>query len=308
MAVSHNAERGLVALSLPGHRGGTKDILRATKLASSKTRNLRHFADEFFPTEARGNLFQPEPGCSDATFVGSAADMAGLASMMLNCVAEELSSVSGATGIAHLVVQPHIIPQLRRGQRPYARLELAATKVLNEQCAGYEVRLSGDAVRQLHAQINEPPTHYQEGSETGGLLFGERDDSIGVIWIDEVSGPPPDSKASPRKFLCGIRGTGATNRRLKKSSRLSTAFVGMWHTHPSSLPTPSKVDVEGMLWLVGDEEFTSPKSLLLIVSTMTSDWLCGAYLFSRRMILDTCAATVEPTGVRGITEVKERDR
>src|SRR3546814_7707768 len=43
--------------------------------------------------------------------------------------------------------------------------------------------------------------------ETGGLMFGEIDDSHRHIWIDEVSGPPPDSEASCSKFLCGTAGT-----------------------------------------------------------------------------------------------------
>jgi hypothetical protein len=44
------------------------------------------------------------------------------------------------------------------------------------------------------------------GAQHGGLLFGEQDDSAGVIWVSEVSEPPPDSSGSAEEFVCGVEG------------------------------------------------------------------------------------------------------
>jgi hypothetical protein len=39
--------------------------------------------------------------------------------------------------------------------------------------------------------------------ETDGPIFGEID-AHQVIWVDSVSGPPPDSVMSETQFLCGL--------------------------------------------------------------------------------------------------------
>ena len=93
MAIGHHASRGMVVVALPSHSGGSLDVCRRLKLEACVTADLRHYLDEFWPAERRA-VFQPEPGCSDATFIGSEADVAGLAALMLNLAAADLRRAS----------------------------------------------------------------------------------------------------------------------------------------------------------------------------------------------------------------------
>jgi hypothetical protein len=60
------------------------DLDRRAKIAFANAINGRHVLDEFWPSSSGSErLFQPEPGCSEPTFVGSAADVFGRTSHQL---------------------------------------------------------------------------------------------------------------------------------------------------------------------------------------------------------------------------------
>src|SRR3989442_10631927 len=94
----------------------------------------------------------------------------------------------------------------------------------------------------MHAWKIRSERKVGEHVETGGLLFGERDDLLRVIWVNEVLGPPSDSKASETAFVCGTQGTAEASVEKSERSRGSLQFVGLWHTHPDSIPLPSGTD------------------------------------------------------------------
>jgi integrative and conjugative element protein (TIGR02256 family) len=102
-------------------------------------------------------------------------------------------------------------------------------------------------------------------AETGGLLFGQIDDFLKIIWIDEVSGPPPDSLASSAGFVCGVAGTSELNAEKSARTRGSVRFIGMWHTHPYGRPRPSCTDLRAMSELWKLPYFTARHFLMLIV-------------------------------------------
>ncbi len=117
--------------------------------------------------------------------------------------------------------------------------------------------------------------------ETGGLLFGKRDDALRVIWVDDVIGPPPDSVCSPEKFVCGIKGTQEATKKRKEQSRGSMEFVGMWHTHPQDVPLPSTTDLSGMAQILASGEAPPLRSLLVIVGWEHDGILLGTSVFNR---------------------------
>src|SRR5206468_1929240 len=118
-------------------------------------------------------------------------------------------------------------------------------------------------------------------NETGGLLFGERDDAAKIVWVSEVSGPPPDSRASPTYFQCGISGMTELNAEKKKRSKRSVQYVGMWHTHPDSLPVPSLTDLEGMEQIVNATGGAPTRPLLLIIGQTNAGPAVGAYIITK---------------------------
>jgi integrative and conjugative element protein (TIGR02256 family) len=247
MAIGHDARRGMVVLSLPEHTGGPLDVSRRLKLEACNQAVLSGFRDEFWPAERRP-FFQPEPGCSDATFVGSSGDVAGLAALMLNLAAADLAAPpdkAAATG--HFLVQPHAAGA---GGCPSASFAWRPDHVSVDVHAGYQIRISPTAWAEMRSGIARSRDAVGPEVETGGLLFGERDDSAGVLWVSEVSGPPSDSSASAKKFVCGVAGTAEMNAEKRSRTRGSVQYVGMWHTHPDSVPLPSPTDWAGMRRLV----------------------------------------------------------
>ena len=107
MVIGPTAERGLMLLARPVHSGAVADVARLAKLAACSDPRLHHFVEDFWPDAADArSLFQPEPGCSDPTFIGSASDVAVLAGTMLNQVADDLRK-GGSSATAHFITQPH---------------------------------------------------------------------------------------------------------------------------------------------------------------------------------------------------------
>ncbi len=274
MAIGRNADRGMVMLARPTHSGGPLDITRRLKLEACSRPDLAGFLDEFWPGEQRV-FFQPEPGCSDPTFVGSAADVAGLAALMLNRAAADLKAPSkNATATGHFVAQS-LLPV--EGS-PSASFEWGPDHVSVDVHADYQVRIAPCAWAQSRSWIIRSRDEAAPEVETGGLLFGERDDAAGVIWVSEVSGPPLDSEASAEKFICGIEGTAEMNAEKKARSRGSVHYLGMWHTHPTAMPLPSSTDWVGMRRLIGAAG-GGGRSLMLIIGRPHDTPMLGTYVF-----------------------------
>ena len=275
------AARGLVLYAAPDHSGGPYDLSRRVKLAVTASPALRHVAEAFFPEEPSSRLFQPEPGCSDPTFVGSAADANALAATLLNALAVQLAEAesTGQRAAAVAVTQPHV--PVPTGQRRSLRICPAPDLVLADGFEGYEVRLSAPAWADTQAWIRHSARVRGPLDETGGLLFGQVDDVLRVVWVSEVSGPPPDSKHSRALFVCGTEGTAQMNAAKRARSRGSVGFVGMWHSHPVSSPTPSPTDNHGTDTLFRHTAPSPRQSLLLIVGYAMSDPVPAAYLYQR---------------------------
>jgi integrative and conjugative element protein (TIGR02256 family) len=274
MIVGHRAERGIVAVSRPGHTGALKDVFRRAKLAACQKPSLSAFADDFYPQDSNIQFFQPEPGCSDATFEGSCADVTALSALMLNSAASVLQQDPGSPAAACFVCQPQLAAKGPSYEEFHFEPDISCR-------ADYEIRISNSAWKEIAAVIREGRRKRGLKPEIGGLLFGKRDDALRIIWIDDAIGPPPDSICRPDKFICGIKGTQEAHSRRKQRSRGSTEFVGMWHTHPQDAPFPSETDLSGMAQLLTTGEKPPLRSLLLIVGWAGKEVVLGTSVFGR---------------------------
>ena len=86
LAIDSQAGSAIATLSTPNHSGGTLDLVRRLKLEACRKPTLSKVLEAFWPRSRSGERFQPEPGCSEPTFIGSNADLAGLSARMLNSV------------------------------------------------------------------------------------------------------------------------------------------------------------------------------------------------------------------------------
>lgn len=277
MMISHDAERGIVAVAHPSHSGGAVDVVRRAKLEACNRTSLAGFADAFWSKERR-QIFQPEPGCSDPTFVGSAADAAALAGMMLNLAAEALGDESAATARAAFIAQPRLESH---GTDFAISSRCPPDVVIPDPESGYEIRITQGAWADIGAWRNRARRTAGHRVETGGLLFGERDDASQVIWVTEITGPPPDSEASEHGFICGVKGTEEANTEKRKRSRDSVAYLGMWHTHPGGAPLPSATDFGAMKRLLDRAPDAPGKLLMLIIGGSESRPLASGFIFKK---------------------------
>ncbi len=281
MVVGHRAHMALMTYAVNGSHGVTTDIDRRAKIALASFVTGRAMLDEFWPLQGRSaRFFQPEPGCSDPTFVGSAADVFSLSASMLNVLSGWLRKTNSKQRRAYTLIAPGSVPKPQFS--PEQELSWPPDLIFADARQGYQVRMAASASNVLLGWIRSAQRRLGPAVETGGLLFGQIDDFLKVIWIDEVSGPPPDSMASPAGFLCGVEGTAELNAEKVKRTRGSVRFIGMWHTHPDGAPRPSRTDLRAMSKLWNLPDFTARHFLMLIVGGGESWHHMAAHLFGRR--------------------------
>lgn len=281
MAIGHKADTGLMTLAQHDVAGVTQDLDRRLKLEFANSPNGNHFLDEFWPNKAQASrLFQPDPGCSDPTFVGSATDIAILTGRMLNVASGWLSS--GVSNRAHgfgmyLPAAPQTIADLP----PEAEYSWPPDSVYADPRHGYQIRLAPAAEAAMLSWMRKSARQRGVEVETGGVLFGQFDDFLKVIWVTAASGPPPDSTADRNGFVCGTRGVAQMNEEFVARSLGSVSFVGMWHTHPRNAPDPSPIDRDAMARLFGSPDFQGRHFLMLIIGGSSNAPLIAVNVFNR---------------------------
>lgn len=279
LVVGPDAERALAVVARAGqHSGGPLDVARRAKLAACADETLLRFRQEFWPDNLKAKgLFQPEPGCSAPTFVGSSADLAELAGAMTNLVARDASSTDSAH--AHFILRHDL--DVDPGERVSAHFAWTAERTVRDSLRGYHVHISDSAWASILAVIEEDRRRKGPLVETGGLLLGERDDASRVVWVTVATDPPPDSRATRAGFVCGTQGCHEMDARRGAETLNGVRFVGMWHTHPGAPPEPSSIDLEGMARLVSSLDPPIAQALLVIVGQTPASPVPAAYLFKR---------------------------
>ena len=264
MVLGHHAHRSLLYVAKGNYTGGAVDLARKTKIEALKHGRLSRFLGDFWP-DVPPDSFQPEPGCSEPTFIGSQSEVMGLVGMMLSKLGREMTRDSSAAASSHLLTASGV----NIGEEEIKEWDFYfdADICLRDNVDGYAVTIAPQALAQLQASVRQSEEINGPLVETGGHIFGERNDAARVIWVSEVSGPPPDSKASPNGFVCGIKGVAEASKDKSRSSGGSTKFVGMWHTHPKRSPKPSDTDYRSMREIVDSPALSCPRSLLLIIGT-----------------------------------------
>ncbi len=203
--------------------------------------------------------------------------------MILTAAAAELAASDPRdTAFAHLVALPSVAHDGPRA----ARLSWPPALVADVGDAGMQVRVSASACAEIRAWVSHGGRTLPAGTETGGILLGERDEAAGVIWVDETSGPPPDSVESPELFLCGTEGVKALDEANRRHSGGSVGFLGVWHTHPVQSPDFSSRDLRGMLELLDAAPSPRAQGLIVIIGWAQTTPQLAAYVFDRHEVTE----------------------
>ncbi len=278
-SVSKEAKYGMAIVRMSGFSGGTIDVSRRAKLAALASSEAVHFAAAFWPKREDISLFQPEPGCSDPTFIGSAIDMAYHSSALMSLILERVNHLGHSGASADFIAKPSI----ERGDAKQAYEGFEFSNVLRERERRFthDVYLAPGAIGTIEAEIRKNTRIRGARVETGGLMFGDIDDSLKTVWLDSATGPPPDSVASERQFLCGVEGTQEISEARKTASGGSSHFIGIWHTHPVSMPEPSDDDLIAMAELLLNQEKPPRHVLMLIIGFAATAPRRAFYIYRR---------------------------
>lgn len=279
LSISDAAGHGCVVVRMPEYAGGPQRIARQAKL-EVLAHDARHpSVKAFWPEQDQVKVFQPEPGCSEPTFVGSAADLDHHAGGLLNIGMRRIQTLERNKGSIDLVAAPWIETKSRDARAIHCTFEGYAAS--REQRHGYTVLQSPIAGKGMASEIRRIARVRSNRVETGGLLFGEVDDSHRYLWIDSVSGPPSDSVHSEERFLCGVDGTRELAEQRSRATGGSSRFIGIWHTHPISAGLPSADDLAAMLLLLHGQAYAPRQVVMLIVGFSATTPRPQCYLYRR---------------------------
>ncbi len=226
-------------------------------------------ANAFYSESAESLLFQPEPGCSDPTFVGSMADVVGLSAAALNrSLAEPPSAdhiVGFGVGSTRCAAPTHRTFKIKHD----LRVVLPTTRI----------HFSDVVFGTARSFVRQNARERTSSDETGGLLWGRWDEALGIIWVFDLSGPPPDSSHDNGRFLCGTEGTQEEHDRRFERSGGTSGFIGFWHTHPQMVSQQSAVDIAGMAKLVSRIGDNQRRALMLIFGQDGDQSTAGIYVY-----------------------------
>lgn len=156
------------------------------------------------------------------------------------------------------------------GPRPVL-LEWKNDLSLPDRTGEYEVRINSLALTEMRTEARRGNRVRSPQVETGGMLLGSFDEATQTVLIDTAVGPSPDSHLSAAYFDHGTEGTQQVVEVSRSNSANNVGFVGMWHTHPYGLASPSSTDEAGMSRIVAPDG-KSRRSLMLILAGGASVW------------------------------------
>jgi integrative and conjugative element protein (TIGR02256 family) len=276
VGVGHDCERAIASMALPGATGGGADVLHNFALAAMRRKDLADFAEDFFPDPRQRKAFQPEPGCSDATFQGSDAEASALAAQMFAWGLRILQAHSVGQYAAPKSLLAVRMPTLASAGPGYEFLEWQNDLTLDDREYAYQIRFCPAAIESIRSEALTTAHLENEPIETGGMLLGRIDDACRVIWVTAAEGPTADSERAQHYFRHGLAGVGDIIAAHNGSSGGRERFVGMWHTHPGMSPSPSTQDLTAMRTLLVPVPNATFQGVLAIFGgrgRAWSDWL-----------------------------------
>jgi integrative and conjugative element protein (TIGR02256 family) len=117
--------------------------------------------------------------------------------------------------------------------------------------------------------------------ETGGILFGHYSDDGVNAYITKVSGP---GRGSKHGFASFFRAVGQLQEWLDALWGDGRGYyLGEWHFHPMSSPTPSSTDRKQMFEIAQNSKASCPEPILVILGgNPKGRWILSVSIFTRK--------------------------
>lgn len=108
----------------------------------------------------------------------------------------------------------------------------------------------------------------KEKNEAGGVLLGRHIIDSNDIVVDDIT-TPMQNDVRRRHYFLRLRENHqmvVTEKWIKSNGTCN--YLGEWHTHPDSLPTPSLVDIREWIRLLKSTRFDGENLYFIISGTM----------------------------------------
>jgi integrative and conjugative element protein (TIGR02256 family) len=118
------------------------------------------------------------------------------------------------------------------------------------------------ALQQMQAYTQQRWWH----CEAGGILLGRHLLDSNDVVVDEVSTPQSSDRRSRFSFFRSSTHEHIARQRWLEQGHTS-AYLGLWHTHPELYPTPSSIDRRDWEQAVSGDTFEGDRLFFPIIGT-----------------------------------------
>jgi integrative and conjugative element protein (TIGR02256 family) len=128
--------------------------------------------------------------------------------------------------------------------------------------AGHTLHIAPQALRVLfgHRQLSA------NAQEAGGVLLGRHLLESDEVVVDEATEPQATDRRGRFMFFRSSRHDTLARERWR-ATRETSAYLGLWHTHPESVPTPSTIDRQDWRQALQRDSFEGEQLHFIIVGT-----------------------------------------
>ena len=131
----------------------------------------------------------------------------------------------------------------------------------------YEDKLTVVITQAVERYFLHVKSSFDYGLETGGIIVGTLN-SGPIITITDVTTSQRKDVRHKFRFLRAANGHQSIMDRLWQESGYRKMYLGEWHTHPESIPSPSGVDVRS--WQsIARKKHNTPWALFIILGQQT---------------------------------------
>lgn len=136
----------------------------------------------------------------------------------------------------------------------------SSERLLVKSKTGWPVVIASDVLRELHGyrQLS------LDSPEAGGVLLGKILLADGAGIVEALTKPGRGDRQSRYGFFRSERHDRETNRYWRNTA-LTGAYLGLWHSHPESNPTPSSVDIADWARALRNDTFPGQGLVFAIV-------------------------------------------
>ena len=134
----------------------------------------------------------------------------------------------------------------------------------------YAINISDDLLRNVSLFKQT-----KNENESGGVLFCKKKVGLDEYYIIDMTLPNKHDKSSRFSFVRNAKEAQKIIEKKWKDSDGYINYIGEWHTHPETSPSPSFVDIKTYKQISKDKSSLFPISINIIFGNANLLYICG---------------------------------